>query len=152
MVIIRELEARIKSITRENGAVLIGIGSRERLAGAPPSVDPGYVLPTARSVISIAIPLDRTLIRDFLSKKNWLTHGADRKRIYRKLYTITDRLTDSLTGKGFEAKAVDANNIYRPEPGGTDAINRVKMVPDFSHRYAAVASGLGSLGPPTGAH
>ena len=146
MVLVRKLESEIKSIARENGAALVGIGSRERLAGAPPSVDPDYVLPSTRSVISIAIPLERRNIRDFLSKKEWLVHGADRKSIYQKLYTITDRLTDFLKEKGFETKGVEANNIYRPEPGGTDAINRVEMVPDFSHRYAAVASGLGWLG------
>ncbi len=141
MVLVRKLEMEIKSIARENGAALVGIGSRERLAGAPPSVDPDYVLPSTRSVISVAIPLDRRSIRDFLTKKEWLAHGADRKSIYQKLYNITDRLTDFLKGKGFEAKGVEANNIYRPEPGGTDAINRVEMVPDFSHRYAAVACG-----------
>ena len=146
MVLVRKLETEIKSIARENGAVLVGIGSRERLAGAPPSVDPDYVLLSTRSVISVAIPLDRRSIRDFLTKKEWLAHGADRKSIYQKLYNITDRLTDFLKGKGFEAKGVEANNIYRPEPRGTDAINRVEMVPDFSHRYAAVACGLGWLG------
>ena len=146
MVLVRKLETEIKSIACENGAALVGIGSRERLAGAPPSVDPDYVLPSTRSIISIAIPMDRRRIRDFLSKKEWLVHGADRKNIYQKLYTITDHLTDFLKEKGFEARGVEANNIYRPEPGGTDAINRVEMVPDFSHRYAAVACGLGQLG------
>lgn len=146
MVLVRKLETEIKSIARENGAALVGIGSRERLAGAPPSVDPDYLLPSTRSIISIAIPLDRAIIRDFLSKKEWLVHGANRKSIYQKLYTITDRLAAFLEEMGFEAKAVEANNVYRPEPGGTSAINRVKMVPDFSHRYAAVACGLGWLG------
>lgn len=146
MVTVRKLETEVKAIARESGAALVGIASRERLTGAPPSVDPSYVLPATRSVITVAIPLDRKLIRDFLSKKDWLAHGADRKRIYQTLYNITDGLADFLRGKGFEARGIDANNTYRPEPGGTDAINRVKMVPDFSHRYAAVAAGLGDLG------
>ena len=142
----KKLESQIKSIARENGAALVGIGSCERFAGAPPSADPAYVLPAARSVVSLAIPLDRKLIRDFLSKQSWLSHGADRKNIYQKLYRIADFLTDFLAKSGYQAKGVDANNIYRPEPGGTDAINRVRMVPDFSHRYAAVAAGLAQLG------
>lgn len=140
------LEMELKAIARENGAALVGIASRDRLVGAPPSADPDYVLPSTRSIISIAIPMDRRVIRDYLSKKDWLGHGADQKRIYQKLYTITDRLTDFLKEKGFEAKGIEANNVYRPEPGGTDGINRVKMVPDFSHRYGAVAAGLGQLG------
>ncbi len=146
MVLVRKLEAEVKSIARENGAALVGIGSRERLVGAPPSVDPDYILPSARSIISFAIPLDRKIIRDFLSKKRWLAAGVDRKNIYQKLYTITDRLTDYFRDTGYEVKGVEANSVYRPEPGGTDAVNRVDMVPDFSHRYAGVACGLGQLG------
>ena len=41
------------------------------------------------------------------------------------------------------------NNVYRPEGGSsqtTDLANMVDMVPDFSHRYGAVAAGLGRLG------
>lgn len=140
------LETQIKAIARENGAALVGIAPKQRLMSAPPSADPNYVLPSTRSVISVAVPLDRNIIRDFLSKKEWLTHGADQKRIYQQLYTITDRLSDFLRAKGFETKGIEANNIYRPEPGGIDAINRVEMVPDFSNRYAAVAAGIGWLG------
>ena len=141
-----KLETRIRAIARDNGAALVGIAPRERLSDAPPSADPDYVLPSTHSIISSAIPLDRKIIRDYLGKREWLSHGADQKRIYQKLYNITDRLVDFLMGKGFEARGVEANNIYRPEPGGTDGINRVVMVPDFSHRYAAVAAGLGRLG------
>jgi epoxyqueuosine reductase QueG len=146
------LETEVKAIARENGAALVGIASRERLADAPPSADPGYLLPSTRSIVSFAIPLDRRTIRDYLAKKNWLAHGADQKRIYRQLYTISDRLEDFLKGKGFEAQGVDANNIYRPEDGDTEAKQqsglglRVRLVPDFSHRYGAVAAGLGRLG------
>ncbi len=141
-----KLEPQIRAIARDNGAALVGIAPRERLTSAPPSANPDYVLPSTHSIISFAIPLDRKIIRDYLGKREWLSHGADQKRIYQRLYTITDRLVDFLKEKGFEARGVEANNIYRPEPGGTDAINRVVMVPDFSHRYAAVAAGLGRLG------
>lgn len=140
------LEMEIKDTARESGAALVGIASRDRLVGAPPSVDPSYLLPSTRSIISLAVPQDRRIIRDYLSKKDWLAHGTDRKRMYQKLYTIADRLADFLKGKGFEAIAVDANDVWRPEEGGTDSINVVMMVPDFSHRYGAVAAGLGWLG------
>ena len=140
------LETEIKAIARENGAVLVGIASRDRLDGAPPSADPDYLMPSTRSVISVAIPIDRNIIRDFLSKKIWLEYGAEQKSIYQKLYTISDRLADFLREKGFDARGVDANSIYRPEPGDSNANDRVELVPDFSHRYAAVAAGLGQLG------
>lgn len=140
------LEMEVKAIACENGAALVGIASRDRLIGAPASADPDYLLPSTHSVISVAIPLDRRVTRDYFSKRHWLGHGADQKRIYQTLYTITDRLTDFLRGKGFEAVGVEANNIYRPEPGGTDMVNRIECVPDFSHRYGAFAAGLGQLG------
>ncbi|MHB1006830.1 MAG: 4Fe-4S binding protein [Chloroflexota bacterium] len=140
------LKSEIKAMARENGAALVGIASRERLATAPPSADPSYLLPSTRSIISFAIPLDRQVIRDYLAKKDWLGHGADQKRIYRSLYSIADHLSAFLRGRGFEARGVDANSIYRPEPGGTTRVNAVVRVPDFSHRYGAVAAGLGWLG------
>jgi len=65
-----ELSSQVKAIARENGAALVGITSKERLAGAPPSADPDYLLPSTRSVISFAIPLDRKVIRDYLSKRD----------------------------------------------------------------------------------
>ena len=144
-----ELSSQVKAIARENGAALVGITSRERLIGAPPSADPDYLLPSTRSVISFVIPLDRKVIRDFLSKKDWLAHGADYKRISRELYTIADSLVGFLKEKGFEAIRPDMNSVYRPESGSsgtTDTANMVDMVPDFSHRYGAVAAGLGRLG------
>ncbi len=144
-----ELSSQVKAIARESGAALVGIASRERLAEAPPSAHPDYLLPATRSVISFAIPLDRKIIRDYLDKKDWLAHGADHKRLYRELYTIAERLVDFLKEKGFEAIRPDMNNVYRPEGGSsrtTDLANMVDMVPDFSHRYGAVAAGLGRLG------
>ena len=144
-----ELSSQIKAIAFENGAALVGIASRDRLAEAPPSADPDYLLPSTRSIISLVIPLDRTIIRDYLSKRDWLAHGNDHKRIYRELYNITERLVDFLKGKGYEAIRPDMNNVYRPEEGSsgtTDMANMVDMVPDFSHRYGAVAAGLGRLG------
>jgi len=140
------IEVEIKALARENGAALVGIASRERLASAPPSADAGYVLPSTRSIISFAIPLDRKVIRDYLGKRDWLGHGADQKRIYRMLFTIADGLAEFLRGRGFEARSVDANGIYRPEPGGATRLNAVLRVPDFSHRYGAVAAGLGCPG------
>lgn len=144
-----DLSSRVKALALENGAALVGIASRERLMDAPPSADPDYLLPSTRSLISFIIPLDRKVIRDYLSKKEWLTHGADHKRIYKELYTIAECLVDFLKAKGFEAVRPDMNSVYRPEGGSsrtTDLLNMVEMVPDFSHRYGAVAAGLGRLG------
>ena len=39
-----ELSSQVKAIAREKGAALVGVASRERLAGTPPSADPDYLL------------------------------------------------------------------------------------------------------------
>ncbi|MFC1915666.1 hypothetical protein ACFLW4_03110, partial [Chloroflexota bacterium] len=129
-----ELSSQVKAIARESGAALVGIATRERLAAAPPSAHPDYLLPSTRSIISFVIPLDRNVIRDYLSKRDWLSHGNDHKRIYRNLYNVAEHLVDFFKEKGFEARRPDMNNVYRPEGGSnqtTDMANMVEMVPDF---------------------
>ena len=141
-----ELEKQIKNVAIESGAALVGIASRDRLYDAPPSGNPDYLLPSTRSIISFAVPLDRNTLRDFLSKKDWLSHCVERKRIVQILYSVNDRLVDFLRGNGFEATGVDINNSYRPEPGARDVTEMTEFIPDFSHRYGAVAAGIGRLG------
>jgi len=141
-----ELEEQIKNIAREQGAALVGIASHKRLADAPPSGDPCYLLSSARSIISFAIPFDRVKLRGFFSKKDWLSWGIDKKENTQYLYMISDYIVEFLKGKGFEACVVDVNCTYRPEPGAKDITEMVDMYPDFSHRYGAVAAGVGRLG------
>jgi len=115
-----QLENQIKGIAKESGAALVGIASKERLYDAPPSGKPEYLLPSTESIISFAVNLDRNITRDFISKKDWLSHCKERKQLARLLYGIGDRMVDFLKSEGFEALEVDVNNNYRPEPGGED--------------------------------
>lgn len=141
-----KLENQLKKIAKESGAALVGIASKERLHDSPPSADPEYLLPSAQSIISFAVTLDKKIIRDFMSKKDWLSHCEERKQLARSLYAIGDRLVDFLKSKGFDAVNVDINNNYRPEPGARDVTEMTEFIPEFSHRYGAVAAGIGRLG------
>jgi epoxyqueuosine reductase QueG len=142
----QRLKEEIKTIAKENGAALVGIASRERLTDAPPSGDPGYLLPTARSVISFAIPYKREMLRDFFTKKDWLSWNLDKKENTRLLYVISDHVSECLTAKGYDTCIVDVNVNYRPEPGAANVHEIVTMYPEFAHRYGAVAAGIGRLG------
>jgi ferredoxin len=141
-----KLENQLKNVAKEGGAALVGIASKERLYDAPPSGNPDYLFPSAQSVVSFAVTLDRGIIRDFLSKKDWLSHCDERKRIAQSLYAINDRLVSFFKSQGFEAIGIDINNTYRPEPGARDVTEMTEFRPDFSHRYGAVAAGIGRLG------
>jgi ferredoxin len=139
-------ESTIKKIAREAGASLVGIASRSRLENAPPSADPRYKLPSAESAVCFAVKLSPDISRRFLAKKDWTGHCEERKGLVRTLYTIGDLLVNYLKGCGFEAVGVDINNTYRPETGTADITEMTEFLPDFAHRYAAVAAGLGRLG------
>ena len=141
-----DLEDKLKSIAKESGAALVGIASKDRLLDSPPSADPTYLLPSAQSIISFAVTLDKKTVRDFMRKKDWLSHCEERKQIAQALYAIGDRLVEYLKGLGHEALNVDLNNNYRPEPGAQDVTEMTEFIPEFSHRYGAVAAGLGRLG------
>jgi len=140
------LEKQIKAIARENGAALVGIASKQRLSDAPPAGDPTYLLPSAQSIISIAIPYDLKALRQFFSKSSWKAWNVDKKEISQRIYSICDAIADLLEAMGFDTCIVDINNIYRPEPDAKDSTEIVSMVPDFSHRYGAIATGIGRLG------
>jgi epoxyqueuosine reductase len=143
---LNSIEARIKSHALSLGANLVGITTTEALADGPPSADPRYLLPSANSVISFALPLDRDLLEDFISKKSWRPHCENRKAIAQKLYRVGDRLAEQLRSEGYQAVNVELNNNYRPEEGAADITEMTEFHPDFSHRYAALAAGIGRLG------
>ena len=69
----------------------------------------------------------------------------ERKQIAQTIYRITDCIADLLESEGYEAKAIDINNNYRPEPDATDVTEMTEFIPVFAHRYAAVAAGVFSL-------
>ena len=140
------LETRLKSLALSVGANLVGITTTDALADGPPSADPRYLLPSANSVVSYALALDRHIARDFISKKSWRPHCENRKAIAQTLYTVGDRLVEQLRSEGYEAVNVALNNNYRPENGAADTTEMTEFHPDFSHRYAALSAGMGRLG------
>ena len=140
------IETRMKSLALNRGANLVGITTTKALADGPPSADPRYLLPSANSVVSFAVSLDRDLAKDFISKKKWRPHCDNRKAIAQKLYKIGDALAGQLRSEGHESINVDLNNNYRPEKAAAGITEMTDFHPEFSHRYAALAAGIGRLG------
>jgi epoxyqueuosine reductase QueG len=142
----RPAETKLKSLALSLGADLVGVTSWEMLADGPPSADPRYLLPSANSVISFAVSLDRDTAKDFIGKKNWRPHCDNRKAVAQTLYKIGDALVEKLRLEGFQAVNVELNNNYRPEEAVADVTEMTDFHPDFSHRYGALAAGIGRLG------
>ena len=133
------LEQKIKDFVKEQGVDLVGLAGPERLDG-PPSTDVTYTLKGAKSIVSLALPMDVEAIYDFLSKKCQAGHNTDQLINNLKLHQIGTRVAGFLQSQGFRARAVPSNNSYRrsPDPWAT--------LPSFSHRLGAMAAGIGAQG------
>jgi epoxyqueuosine reductase QueG len=136
------LNSQIEEFLKERGALRVAFADLESLRGGPPSADLTYILPEGRSAISFALPLDREKIRAFLGKQNQAEHEADNIAVNRRISQVGKELAAALEQQGHAASRVHANLVYRQDTPDW----RMVMHPDLSHRYVAVASGLGSFG------
>ena len=133
------LEEKIRIFLNNQGVRVMGIAGPERLDG-PPSLDPTYTMRGAKSIVSIAMPMDVDAIYDFLSKKTPVTHNTDQLICNQKIHHIAKRLADYIGELGYRARAVPTNNNYRR------SLDVYSTHPDFSHRFGAIVSGVGGQG------
>jgi len=133
------LKEEIVSIAQEIGIDKVGFTTRQRLEDAPPPGDLGYILPSARSAISLAVALDKAAIRAYLGKEDWMSHMRDFKQSYRKLKEAGLAIQGLLRDRGYEASCPYVNFDYRQDQPFAG------LKPPLSHRYVAVASGIGWL-------
>lgn len=137
------LENEVREFLTERGAVSVGFATLETLAGGPPSADIAYMLPEARSAVSFILPMERDPIRDHLGKRDYLSNEHDHIEKTMQSGYISKDLAKWLEGKGHRSARVFGNVSYRKieNEGG-----QLRLHPDLSHRYMAVASGAGSFG------
>jgi hypothetical protein len=133
------LERMIKDFAREQGVEVVGIAGPERLDG-PPSLDPAYTLKGARSIVSLAVPMNVEAIHQFLGKESSVPHNLDQTRMNTRLHRTSAYLAGFIEAHGYRAQAVASNNSYRRSP---DAF---ATHPSFSHRFGAMASGIAAQG------
>jgi len=142
MTNMQQLKNDLRQLAVMRGAIDAKFASLNMMTG-PPSADPTYMLPGARSVIAFAVPLGHYFIDDYLGKKTRRVFGDIMYERYHQLAQISDELIAKCQAEGFKAVAPDPNADYRPAPEGSP---RGHMYPKLSLRYAAVASGLGTFG------
>ena len=136
------LNGQIEQFLLERGALKVAFADIDSLRGGPPSADLTYILPEARSAVSFALPLDRDKIRAFLGKRNQTQHEADNIEMNVRISQVGKELAGWLEEQGFASRRVHANLVYRQDEPDW----RMQLHPDLSHRYIAVASGLGFFG------
>ena len=181
------LEEQIKKLTLDEGASLVGICSADSIKDKEFS-DANYLLPGAKSVISIAIKFDDDIVNKYLSKEDYLALCHEEGYVTKDLLRIGNIIKEFLEEKGFQAYRCDINFNYRNINTTSkavvpalknliDLINKdndknikltdkeqktlemlkklilggfrkssMNLVPNFSHRCAAVTAGLGRVG------
>jgi hypothetical protein len=103
-------------------------------------MDPSYTLKKAKSVVAYVLPMDVNAIYDFLGKKSPAPHNLDQLKGNQAINHIAEKTVKFLETKGYRAARAPANNDYRK------SLNPIFINPGFSHRYAAIVSGLGAMG------
>jgi len=134
-----KVEQEIKQFMNDLGVDLVGIAGPGRFDG-PPSLDPTYVLESAKSIISYAIPLDAQAAYDYLSKKSAIPHNIDQIRKMQRSMHVGLKLSRFLEGKGYKAGTIGCNIRYRRDP------DIFSTNPRFSHRYGAYVTGIAAPG------
>ena len=137
-----ELSEIVMDFIISRGACAAGIATSQTLEGGPPSTDLSYVLPNAKSAVSYAVPIDQTLIRPYFSKKDHLALENETYQAYTLSSGISLELATFLKMKGIPSASVVSNRHYRLE----DPYSSFDMIPNISHRYLAVQSGVGHFG------
>jgi epoxyqueuosine reductase QueG len=183
----KSIEDQIKELALDEGADLAGICSANTIKDKDFS-DANFLLPGAKSVISIAIGFDEDIVNKYLSKEDYLPLCHEEGYVTKNLLRIGDRIKGFLESKGFQAYRCKINFNYRNINTKSkavvsalrnliDLINKdnelgvkltekeqtkmnmlkkmilsgfrkspMNLVPNFSHRCAAAAAGLGRVG------
>ena len=137
---LRALTRELKRLVLDMGAAKVGIADRAALEG-PPTADADYVLPGTRSVVSFLTVEPEEGIFEYLSKADPTTY---RRHFYENIQTLGRvglAVAQRLESEGYRAVPLSPNGVYRP---GSSVVKG--LIPPFSHRYAAVAAGLGTIG------
>ena len=136
------LTKKISDYLLENGAVSVGFTTKEILQDSPPGADITYLMKSGLSAISFALPMDTECIRSFLAKEDRFAHQRDEMDTNIKARVLSDGVAELLKGEGYSAIGTAPNATYRIEVEKWYTF----FPPEISHRYIAVASGVGSFG------
>jgi epoxyqueuosine reductase QueG len=121
----------------ELGADFVGIASPDRFDSAPPNANPARIMPDYRAVVSFGIALSHGCLQAWFAKRSRRPQDDFDHRATTMLDDISFGLTRQFEREGFASCYIKQNESYNYYNG---------FKPDFSHKHAAMAAGLGVLG------
>jgi len=129
------LTEKLKRMARRSGVDLIGVAPIERFDGAPEGHKPQDILPSAQSVVSIAL----NALEGTFSTPVFHVYQLSYALLRNKTNEISYELARFLEGKGYKS-------VMIPGTIPLDMIEKKGLFGAFSHRHAAQAAGLGKIG------
>lgn len=129
-----DLTEKIKQFAKDKGACLVGIASPDKLSNAPEGWKPWNLLPNVKSLISVAVKLNRTTI--FQLPKTLKEYRLNYDLVNNKLNNLVWEISCFLEEEGYEAIPIPASTPF----------DEKKLMGDISHKHVAVAAGLGKFG------
>lgn len=139
-----KLTSEIKKYAYSIGADLVGIANIERFENAPIMMSPKGILPTAKSVVVLAVHHpDACIELGGEPEPQDIGPYAVQYVMNDKLDYMSFKIARYLDDLGYAAVPIASSNIWRYRAyKELDAV----FAPDISHIYAAVAAGLSELG------
>ena len=135
----------IKKTALEAGAVMVGFAPSARFKNAPKVYHPESFVPGAKTVIVVGVHYPDACVencgKDDLQEMG--TYGVVQVDMNVLLDMLSFRIARLLDCRGFPAVSFSTSHIWKYRPFGE--INKC-FTPDFCHRHAAVAAGLGEFG------
>jgi epoxyqueuosine reductase QueG len=135
-----ELTRAVKETVLEMGAAKVGIAGLDNLTG-PPEADPRSLLPGATAVVSFLFVEPEDAVMKYLSKEDPEPYRDHFHENIQLAGSVGLAIAETVRSRGFRALPLSPNGVYA---GGSNVVQGLK--PPFSHRYAAVAAGLGAIG------
>jgi epoxyqueuosine reductase QueG len=144
----KDLKETLKQAALQTGAQLFGVTDSGRLKETS-CTDTDNLLTGTKSVVVFGVALNRDIIKEYLQKTSFAARdnmSRHEGECYHLLWKIGNKLTDILQQAGYQAVNAWPNKDYRDFRTGAAKQSPFALTPDFAHRYAAVAAGLGGLG------
>ena len=140
----------LREFLRDRGADLVGIGTLDRLVGAPTAMQPTRYLPDAQALISIGLRINEAVCDLIARSVRDCTVPASYHSYQLFTLTIVNPQLDMLAYQG--AKFLEAQG-YRAYPFPANMPHDLRPSAEYpggpgdvSHRHVAVACGLGQIG------
>lgn len=129
-----DLTNKVRNLAMSRGAAKVGIAPSSALSRALENHHPEDFLPSAESVISIAVRIGKSPILNLPKSRGEYRTIYDAANA--KLNNLSVEVASFLEEQDYEALPIPASTPYDEE----------KLTGDISHKHAAVAAGLGRFG------